>query len=211
MPLRTLPTLRNFGAEMKRAAPAEEPRVAISLDLERAYKRHLQLYAGCRQYAVGAGWLCSVNPAIDRMLAVGADGRPNYDGIIAPAELVPRHSSDVYASEDPVDARALRYIAENSHRRIRVDHVAAAVATARRTLERRFGEVAGRTIADEITRHRLERAKRRIVETDAPMKDVAIDAGFRNADHFHKVFARVEGMPPSQYRAERQQVFPQRV
>ena len=412
MPLRTLPTLRNFAAEMKRAAPAEKPRVAISLELERAYKRHLHLYAGCRQYADGAGWLCSVNPAIDRMLAVGADGRPNYDGIIAratpalaaaagkigvplvnvwlnsparglpsvfpdfvssgvmaaehligrgfrrfgylghrhdidslqqlsgfrriteaagfpctthnlsaiqlegrargweafidgletwidgweppigifvcgdlfsrylidvcrakglhvcqdiaivgtgnepelcsspepsltsidmgygkvgyqaaalldhllsggkppdtpeliaPAELVPRHSSDVYASEDPVVARALRYIAENSHRRIRVDHVAAAVATARRTLERRFGEFAGRTIADEITRHRLERAKRRMVETDAPMKDIAIDAGFRNADHFHKVFARVEGMPPSQYRAERQQVFPQRV
>lgn len=397
---------------MKRTAPTEKPRVAISLELEWAYKRHLQLYAGCRQYADDAGWLSSVNPAIDRMLAVGADGRPNYDGIIAratpalaaaakkigvplvnvwlnsparhhpsvfpdfglsgvmaaehliargfrrfgylghrhdidsvqqlagfrriteaagfpctthklagiqlegrasgweafidgletwidtweppigifvcgdlfcrylidvcrakglhvcqdiaivgtgnetelcsfpepsltsidmgygrvgyqaaalldhllsggkppdapeliaPAELIPRHSTDVYASEDPVVARALRYIGENSHRRIRVDHVAAAVATARRTLERRFCEFAGRTIADEITHQRLERAKRRMVETDAPMKDVAIDAGFRNADHFYKVFARAEGMPPSQYREERQQVFPQKV
>lgn len=54
----------------------------------------------------------------------------------------------------------------------------------------------GRTIADDITRLRLERAKRRIVETETPMKDVAIDAGFRNADHFYKVFTRIENIPP---------------
>ena len=69
----------------------------------------------------------------------------------------------------------------------------------------------GRTIADDITRLRLERAKRRIVETETPMKDVAIDAGFRNADHFYKVFTHIENIPPSQYRVERQQAFPQKV
>ena len=47
----------------------------------------------------------------------------------------------------------------------------------------------------------------RMVETDAPMKDVALDAGFRDADHFYKVFARVEGLPPTQYRRERQKAF----
>ena len=69
----------------------------------------------------------------------------------------------------------------------------------------------GRTIADEITRLRLERAIRRMVETDAPMKDVAIYAGFRNANHFYKVITRIETIPPSQYREERQQAFPQKV
>ena len=54
-----------------------------------------------------------------------------------------------------------------------------------------------RSISAELTRLRLERAKRRMVGTDAPMKDVALDAGFRNSDHFYKVFARVEGMSPS--------------
>lgn len=397
---------------MKRASTNSKLRVAISLEMEWAYKRHLQLYAGCQHYADEAGWLCSVNPAIERMLAVGADGRPNYDGIIAratpalaaaaekfgvplvnvwlnspvrglpsvfsdfeisgvmaaenligrgfrqfgylghrrdidsrqqlagfrrvtkaagfpctshhlvanrlegsapgwekfvagleawidtweppigifvcgdlycrylidvcrarglhvsqevaivgtgnepelcnapepsltsidmgygkvgyqaaalldrlmagakppktpeliaPAELVPRRSTDVYASEDLMVARALRYISENSHNRIQVKDVASAVASTRRTLERRFNDYAGRTIADEITRLRLERAKRRMVETDAPMKDVAIDAGFRNADHFYKVFTRIEGIPPTQYRDDRQQTFPQRV
>ena len=131
--------------------------------------------------------------------------------LVAPAELVPRQSTDVFAADDPLVARALRFIAENSHMRIQVKHVATAVATTRRTLERRFRASLGRAIADEITRLRLERAKRRMVETDAPLKDVARDAGFRTADHFYKVFARVEGMPPTQYREEHQQVFPERI
>ena len=108
-------------------------------------------------------------------------------------------------------ARALRFIAENSHTRIQVKHVATAVAATRRTLERRFRESVGRAIADEITRMRLERVKRRMVETDAPLKDVAKESGFRTADHFYKVFARVEGMPPTQYREQHQQAFPERV
>jgi LacI family transcriptional regulator len=146
---------------------------------------------------------------LDRLMSGGEP--PSSPELVAPAELVPRSSTDVFASDDLLVARALRFISENSHQRIQVKDVATAVATTRRTLERRFSASAGRTIADEITRLRLERAKRRMVETDAPMKDVAIDAGFRNSDHFYKVFARIEGIPPTQYREERQQAFPKKV
>ena len=132
---------------------------------------------------------------------------PTAPELVAPAELVPRQSTDSYAADDPMVARALRFIAENGHQRIEVKEVVGAVGTNRRTLERKFRASVSRSIAGEITRLRLERAKRRMVETDAPMKDVAEDAGFRNADHFYKVFARVEGIPPTQYRDERQQVF----
>ena len=53
--------------------------------MEWAYKRRPQIYAGSQHFADEAGWLCCVNPAIYRMLSLGADGRPNYDGIIARA------------------------------------------------------------------------------------------------------------------------------
>lgn len=130
--------------------------------------------------------------------------------MVPPAELVSRQSTDVYATNDPLVARALRFIAENGHRSIQVKHVASAVATTRRTLERRFNESMGRSIAGEITRLRVERAKRRMVETDASMKSVAIEAGFRTADHFGKVFTRIEGISPSQFREAHQKAFPAR-
>ncbi len=131
--------------------------------------------------------------------------------LVPPAELVPRQSTDSYAVEDPIVVDALRFIAENGHVRIQVNDVAAAVASTRRTLERRFRISVGHPIADVITRMRLERAKRRMVETDAPLKDVASEAGFRDADHFYKVFARVEGMSPTAYRDSHQQAFPLRI
>jgi LacI family transcriptional regulator len=146
---------------------------------------------------------------LDRLMAGGQV--PAGPELVPPAELVSRQSTDVYAANDPLVARALRFIAENGHRRIEVKHVAFAVATTRRTLERRFRESMGRSISGEITRLRLQRAKRRMVETDASMKDVAIEAGFRTADHFGKVFTRVEGISPSQFRVERQKAFPAQV
>lgn len=140
-------------------------------------------------------------------LMKGEDPPPEPE-FLPPLELVPRQSTDVYAADDPLVTRALRFVAENAHRRITVKDVVAAVATNRRSLERSFRSSLGRSIGGEISRLRLERAKRRMVETNAPMKDVAQEAGFRNADHFYKVFVRVEGMPPTQFREERQQVFP---
>jgi LacI family transcriptional regulator len=129
---------------------------------------------------------------------------PAKQELVAPAELIPRQTTDAFASDDPLVARALRYITERGHERMQVNDVANAVKTTRRTLERRFRKSVGRSIAGEITRLRLERAKRRLADTDEPLRDIAKESGFRVADHFYKVFARVEGMPPSQYRAEHQ-------
>jgi len=119
----------------------------------------------------------------------------------------PELVADVFAVDDPLVARAMRFMADNSHRVLNVPEVANAVATSRRTLERRFRAAVGRSIAEEMIRLRLNRAKRRLVETDTPMKTVALDAGFRTANHFSKVFSRVEGISPSRYREERQKVF----
>ena len=69
---------------MKSAKPNKTRRVAISLDLSWGYKRHLEVYAGCQKDADEAGWDCSINPAVDRMLK-RKSGSPPYDGVIARA------------------------------------------------------------------------------------------------------------------------------
>ncbi|MFT5124200.1 MAG: LacI family transcriptional regulator [Kiritimatiellia bacterium] len=142
---------------------------------------------------------------LDRLMS--GQRPPDQPELVLPSELIPRQSTDAYAADDPLVARALRFIAENSHQSIQVKHVASEVATTRRTLERKFQESVGRTIAGEIARLRIERAKRRLIETDDSMKVVGVDSGFRTADHFYKVFLRIEGMTPSAYRESRQPVF----
>lgn len=120
-----------------------------------------------------------------------------------PKGLIPRQSTDVLAAEDPIVANALRFISENGQERIQVKDVVSAVSITRRTLERKFRDSLDRSIADEIARLRIERAKRLLVETENSCKALAVDLGFRNADHLYKVFSRVEGITPSQYRNQR--------
>jgi LacI family transcriptional regulator len=84
-----------------------------------------------------------------------------------------------------------------------VGEVAEEVGVSRRTLERRFREVVGQSIAAEMMRLRLNRAKRRLAEGKVPLKTVAVESGFRSASHFCRVFTRVFGATPSRYRDER--------
>jgi LacI family transcriptional regulator len=145
---------------------------------------------------------------LDRLM--NGEPPPAAPELVAPARLVPRQTTDLFAVEDPLVAQAMRLIAEKAHRPMGVKDLAVAMATTRRTLERRFREAAGVGIATEITRLRLERAKRRLLETEESMKIVARQSGFRTADHFYKVFTRVEGIPPTRFREERRNVPPKR-
>jgi LacI family transcriptional regulator len=135
---------------------------------------------------------------------------PKRPVLVPPAELVVRQSTDSYAVNDQLVAKALLFMAENSHEVLKVKDVVVATMTTRRTLERRFRAILGKSVAEEMVRLRLSRAKRRLVETDAALKTVALDSGFLTANHFSKVFSRVEGMTPTQYRQERQNLFMQR-
>ncbi len=138
---------------------------------------------------------------LDRMMA----GAPATTEPIRlqPTALLPRQSTDSLAVDDPLVARALRFISEHGHERIKVSDVAAAAHVTRRTLERRFRAVLGRSVGEEITRLRVERAKRLLAESNMRMKRLAPEAGFRDAMQMCIVFKRVEGITPSDYRRQR--------
>lgn len=122
---------------------------------------------------------------------------------IEPYALHPRQSTDATSVRDALVASAMRYILEHAHEGIGVRQVAAQVTTTRRTLERRFRKVLDRSVMQEITRCRLERLKRRLVENDDPIKTLVQDSGFNNVRVLYETFVREEGISPSAYRAKR--------
>ncbi len=138
---------------------------------------------------------------LDRLM--DGEAPPDQPLLIPPVGLVPRESTDSYAVDDSVVARALRFIAEHGHEPITVGDVVAATPASRRSLERRFQKAMRRTISEEITRLRLERAKRRLAENDDALKNVAADSGFSSLNHFYRAFVRLEGISPKEYRKQR--------
>ncbi len=131
------------------------------------------------------------------------DPPPTKPLLLPPRGLVVRESTDFYAVEDEQVAAALRFIANNSHRRIGPNEVAEAVGAHPRTLQNRFGEFLNRPIAAEIRRVRIERAKRELTQTKRPLAEIARDAGFGPAMRMYEVFRREMGITPSEYRKQR--------
>jgi len=140
-----------------------------------------------------------------RLLDLMMDGEKPLTRCITvpPKELVPRGSTDVYMVSDPLVSQALRFMAEHGHEGIQVPEVAKAVVTARRTLERRFQAALGRPIAEELTRLKVERVKRQLVETDETVGAIARQCGFTDGKQMGKTFTRIVGVPPREFRSNR--------
>ncbi|MBN8217810.1 MAG: helix-turn-helix domain-containing protein, partial [Spirochaetes bacterium] len=63
-----------------------------------------------------------------------------------------------------------------------------------------FRRHVGRPWVDYVQEVRLARACRALSETDDPVLRIALEAGFKNLSHFHKVFKKSRGWTPAAYR-----------
>jgi LacI family transcriptional regulator len=123
--------------------------------------------------------------------------------LLLPAkELVTRGSSDCLAIGDGGVAAAVKFIRDNAAGRIGVDDVAKAAGVARRSLERKFRGVLGRSPLEEIRRTRLELVRELLVNTDLPMPAIAARCGFESAVRLTTVFREVTGQTPTSYRRQ---------
>lgn len=137
---------------------------------------------------------------LDRMLH-GAKA-PAEPVLIAPTRLIVRQSTDTLAIDDEDLARAIAFIRIHAGHPIQVSDLLREVSISRRSLDRRFLEVLGRTPAEEIRRVHLERAKHLLADTDVPVPKVAAAAGFRSREYLARAFKQETGLSPRQYRAK---------
>lgn len=135
---------------------------------------------------------------LDRIMDGAA--KPAEPILLSPVRVVPRESTDVLTINDPEVVQALRFIREHSSAPLQVDDIWEHVAMSRRSLERRFRDLVGHSISDEIRRSHVERAKKLLLTTDMPMPQIADASGFTSATRLGIVFMREVGEPPSEYR-----------
>lgn len=119
---------------------------------------------------------------------------------IAPLGVAARQSTNLLALDDEEVAQAVRFIRESADRPLSVPDVLQAIPTSRRSLERRFKEVLGRTINEEIIRTHLVRAKEHLANSNMPIVEVARQSGFGSLEHFHRTFRKRVGQTPAKYR-----------
>jgi len=120
--------------------------------------------------------------------------------LIPPTRVVPRRSSDFLSVSNPTLARALEFIHEHAISGINVNDLVTQLRCPRRTLERTFREVLGRSIHEEIMRTRLDHAKELLARADLSIDQVAEYSGFGRNERFSVNFRKWEHITPREFR-----------
>ena len=118
-----------------------------------------------------------------------------------PPGIIPASSGDKNSVSTQLIQKACREIWNWGHQEIDIKQLASQLGVTRRTLERYFSKELHRTIRDEIHRCRIYRAITLLQQTNVKIEQIALMAGFPNYVHMIRVFKRVLGKTPSEYRS----------
>jgi AraC family transcriptional regulator len=98
--------------------------------------------------------------------------------------------------------RVTEFIEENLERDLSLAEIAEIADLSPFHFARAFKQATGSTPIQFLTRRRIDLAKRLLVESEAPIVEVGLRAGFKNQSHFTTLFRKVTAMTPKAYRNE---------
>ena len=105
-------------------------------------------------------------------------------------------------AEPPVIARAKEYIKENQSEDLSLGQVAKAVNTSTFYFCKIFKKVTGINFTDYLSRVRIEKSKNLLLNPNLRISEIAFEIGFQSLTHFNRVFKRITGQSPTEYRAK---------
>jgi two-component system response regulator YesN len=95
--------------------------------------------------------------------------------------------------------KALRYIDEHIRSEISLGSIAPHIQVSPYYLSKLFRKYTGKTCTDIITERRIEEAKKLLVAGKSS-KESCYGAGFNSQNYFSKIFKKITGFTPGEYR-----------
>jgi len=105
-------------------------------------------------------------------------------------------------AEPPVIARAKEFILEHQTENLRLGHVARAVNTSTFYFCKMFKKVTGINFTDYLSRVRIEKSKNLLLNPNLRVSEIAFEVGFQSLTHFNRVFKKILGQSPTEYRIQ---------
>lgn len=105
-------------------------------------------------------------------------------------------------AEPPAITKAKKYIQEHQGEEIALADVAKAVNTSSFYFCKMFRKVTGINFTDYLSRLRIERAKNLLLNPNLRISEIAYDVGFQSLTHFNRVFKKIVGQSPTDYRSQ---------
>jgi len=96
--------------------------------------------------------------------------------------------------------QAIKYIHNNFSTDISLDRVAGTVGISKYHFCRFFKEMTGMTYLSYVNRVRIEQAKKLLNDEELSITDTGYAVGYSDLTHFERIFKKLTGTTPSQYR-----------
>src|ERR1041384_6930413 len=104
-------------------------------------------------------------------------------------------------AEPPVIARAKQFIHEHQGDDLSLGQVAKAVNTSTFYFCKMFKKATGVNFTDYLSRVRIEKAKNLLLNPNLRISEIAYEVGFQSLTHFNRVFKKIVGQSPTEYRS----------
>ncbi|QGU96898.1 helix-turn-helix domain-containing protein [Clostridium bovifaecis] len=95
---------------------------------------------------------------------------------------------------------ALKYIEENYKEKISLEKAANVCNLSMYYFSKLFKRDTEMKFIDYISMYKVEKAKEMLKDTNVPVVNIAIDLGYDESGYFTKVFKKIVGLTPSEYR-----------
>lgn len=105
-------------------------------------------------------------------------------------------------SEPPVITKARTYIHEHQTEEISLGQVAKAVNMSSYYFCKMFKKVTGINFTDYVARVRIEKSKNLLLNPNLRVSEIAFEVGFQSLTHFNRVFKKILGQSPTEYRSQ---------
>jgi AraC-like DNA-binding protein len=133
-----------------------------------------------------------------------------HEAVVAMLGIFAQHLSMVsnqvvVRQENPEPAmisRAKDFILEHQAENLSLGQVARAVNTSTFYFCKVFKKSTGINFTDYVSRVRIEKAKNLALNPNLRISEIAFEVGFQSLTHFNRVFKKITGQSPTEYRAQ---------
>lgn len=123
---------------------------------------------------------------------------------VAQSAMTEQNFRAIHRLADMDDARRMQdmiaYVEEHYMEDVSLDKLSALFFLSREHISRRFKQEAGMTLSSYIIQLRVNQAKQWLRKTNEKMYSIALKLGYQDEIYFSKLFKKMVGMTPAEYR-----------
>lgn len=105
-------------------------------------------------------------------------------------------------AEPPVISKAKQFIQDHQTEDLSLGDVAKAVNTSTFYFCKMFKKYTGLNFTNYLSRLRIEKAKNLLLNPNLRVSEIAYEVGFQSLTHFNRVFKKIIGQSPTEYRSK---------